>query len=330
MNKKKSFFDWLFKKKKKKSLDIKKQSIKKKKNLYSKLNNITNNIFKKIKHFFSNNNLDKNFFKKLEEELILSDFGVKFSKKIINKVRVQVNSQCITEVDNAYLIFQNILKKILSKSPPYENNINNKPHIILIVGSNGVGKTSAIGKLTKKYINSGHSVVLAAGDTFRPGAVDQLKKWGKINSVPVISQLLGADSASVIYDTIQSAKAKKIDVVIADTAGRLHNKISLMQELKKIVSVIKKIDKNAPHEILLVLDATNGQNSILQTKTFNKYLNINGIILTKLDGTAKGGVIFYIIQKFSIPINYISVGENIDDFYSFKNKNYLDNFFFKK
>ena len=191
----------------------------------------------------------------------------------------------------------------------------------------GVGKTTTIGKLTKQFQNDGKSVILAAGDTFRAAAVEQLQVWGQRNDVPVIAQHTGADSASVIYDAIEAAKARKVDVVIADTAGRLQNKSNLMEELRKIVRVMQKIDPTAPHEVMLTLDAGTGQNAISQAKLFSDVAPVTGITLTKLDGTAKGGVIFSIADQFQIPIRYIGVGEGIDDLRPFVAQDFIDALF---
>ena len=192
------------------------------------------------------------------------------------------------------------------------------------MGVNGVGKTTTIGKLAKQFQNEGKKVMLAAGDTFRAAAVEQLQVWGQRNDVPVIAQHTGADSASVIYDAIEAAKARGVDVVIADTAGRLQNKSNLMEELRKIVRVMKKIDDSAPHEIMLTLDAGTGQNAISQAKLFSEVAPVTGITLTKLDGTAKGGVIFSIADQFQIPIRYIGVGEGIDDLRPFESKDFIE------
>ncbi|CAK2211763.1 Signal recognition particle receptor FtsY [Vibrio crassostreae] len=201
------------------------------------------------------------------------------------------------------------------------------PYVILMVGVNGVGKTTTIGKLAKQFQNEGKKVMLAAGDTFRAAAVEQLQVWGQRNDVPVIAQHTGADSASVIYDAIEAAKARGVDVVIADTAGRLQNKSNLMEELRKIVRVMKKIDDSAPHEIMLTLDAGTGQNAISQAKLFSEVAPVTGITLTKLDGTAKGGVIFSIADQFQIPIRYIGVGEGIDDLRPFESKDFIEALF---
>jgi fused signal recognition particle receptor len=202
-----------------------------------------------------------------------------------------------------------------------------KPYVILMVGVNGVGKTTTIGKLAKRLQNEGKSVMLAAGDTFRAAAVEQLQVWGNRNNITVVAQHTGADSASVIYDAFNSAKAKNVDVLIADTAGRLQNKANLMEELSKIVRVMKKIDPDAPHEVLLTLDAGTGQNAISQAKLFNSTVPVTGICLTKLDGTAKGGIIFAIADQFRIPVRFIGVGEGIDDLREFDARDFIDALF---
>ncbi len=204
---------------------------------------------------------------------------------------------------------------------------SDSPFVILVVGVNGSGKTTTIGKLAKQFQGEGKKVMLAAGDTFRAAAVEQLQVWGQRNDVPVIAQHTGADSASVIYDAIEAAKARGVDVVIADTAGRLQNKSNLMEELRKIVRVMKKIDDSAPHEIMLTLDAGTGQNAISQAKLFSEVAPVTGITLTKLDGTAKGGVIFSIADQFQIPIRYIGVGEGIDDLRPFESKDFIEALF---
>jgi fused signal recognition particle receptor len=201
------------------------------------------------------------------------------------------------------------------------------PYVILMVGVNGVGKTTTIGKLAKQFQMQGNSVMLAAGDTFRAAAVEQLQVWGERNDIAVIAQQTGADSASVIFDAISAAKARGVDVLIADTAGRLQNKSHLMEELKKVVRVMKKIDKNAPHEVMLTLDAGTGQNALSQTKLFDEAVGLTGLTLTKLDGTAKGGVIFAIADKYNIPIRYLGVGEGIDDLRPFCSNDFIDALF---
>ncbi|MDD7424889.1 MAG: signal recognition particle-docking protein FtsY, partial [[Actinobacillus] rossii] len=210
---------------------------------------------------------------------------------------------------------------------PLEIDASKKPYVILMVGVNGVGKTTTIGKLARQFQQQGKSVMLAAGDTFRAAAVEQLQVWGERNHIPVIAQSTGSDSASVIFDAMQSAAARNIDILIADTAGRLQNKNNLMDELKKIVRVMKKYDETAPHEIMLTLDAGTGQNAISQAKLFNEAVGLTGISLTKLDGTAKGGVIFAIADQFNLPIRYIGVGEKIEDLRTFKADEFIDALF---
>jgi len=213
---------------------------------------------------------------------------------------------------------------------PLEIPSSENPFVILMVGVNGVGKTTTIGKLAKQFQAEGKSVMLAAGDTFRAAAVEQLQVWGERNDVTVIAQHTGADSASVIFDAISAAKARKVDVLIADTAGRLQNKSHLMDELEKVVRVIKKLDKNAPHEVMLTLDAGTGQNALSQTKLFDEAVGLTGLTLTKLDGTAKGGVVFAIANKHNIPIRYLGVGEGINDLRPFNDDDFVDALFDKQ
>ncbi|MEP4392457.1 signal recognition particle-docking protein FtsY, partial [Marinobacter sp.] len=210
---------------------------------------------------------------------------------------------------------------------PLEIDAGKKPYVILMVGVNGVGKTTTIGKLTKLFQRDGKSVMLAAGDTFRAAAVEQLQVWGERNNVPVVAQHTGADSASVIFDAVQSAQSRGVDVVIADTAGRLQNKDNLMSELEKVVRVMKKLDESAPHEVMLVLDAGTGQNALSQAQVFQQAVGVSGITLTKLDGTAKGGIVFAIARQLQLPIRYIGVGEQVDDLRSFDARTFVDALF---
>jgi len=262
--------------------------------------------------------IDANVLDQLEALLLTADVGVDVTKKIIDSLLEKVVRKELGDADALYRALQEILQQQLQ---PYAQPINmagnKKPFVVLVVGVNGVGKTTTIGKLAKRFQNDGKSVMLAAGDTFRAAAVEQLQAWGERNNVVVVAQHTGADSASVIFDAIQSAQAKQIDVLIADTAGRLHNKDNLMEELKKVVRVIKKLDETAPHEVMLVLDAGTGQNALLQTEQFRQAVNVTGITLTKLDGTAKGGIIFALGEKFGLPIRFIGVGEGVDDLQPF-------------
>ena len=254
----------------------------------------------------------------IEVQLLTSDIGVDATSEIVEYLRERVSRNEIQTAQKLNEIIKERLEKIVEPCAR-KLTIDDKqsPYVILIVGVNGVGKTTTIGKLTKKLQSDGKSVMLAAGDTFRAAAVEQLKEWGARNNVPVVSQHTGADSASVIFDAISSAKTKGVDVVIADTAGRLHTKDNLMEELKKVVRVIKKIDNTAPHEIMLVIDSTTGQNAISQVDAFNTAVGLTGLTITKLDGTAKGGVVFSLAKKFGIPIRFIGVGEGVDDLQEF-------------
>ncbi|HNV54144.1 MAG TPA: signal recognition particle-docking protein FtsY, partial [Pseudomonadales bacterium] len=220
----------------------------------------------------------------------------------------------LADADALHAALRAALSEILQPvSLPLQIDDSKRPYVLLVIGVNGVGKTTTIGKLAKRYGQQGKKVMLAAGDTFRAAAVEQLKVWGERNQVPVVAQQSGADSASVLFDALSAAKARGIDLLIADTAGRLHNKAHLLEELKKVVRVLKKIDPEAPHEVLLVLDASTGQNALNQAQQFRDAVDVSGIALTKLDGTAKGGVIFAIAQQLGLPIRFIGVGEAIDD-----------------
>ncbi|MGQ4003571.1 signal recognition particle-docking protein FtsY [Francisellaceae bacterium CB52] len=275
--------------------------------------------------------VDEELLEEIEMQLLTADIGVEATDEIVNHLRDKVARNELQTVDMLNEIIKEKLTEILKPSEqPLTINTQNTPHVILVVGVNGVGKTTTIGKLTKKLQLEGKSVLLAAGDTFRAAAVEQLIEWGDRNNTQVVHQKEGADSASVIYDAISSAKAKGIDVLIADTAGRLHNKDNLMQELKKVIKVIKKVDGTAPHEVMLVLDATTGGNALSQAEAFNDLVNLTGITITKLDGTAKGGVVFSIAKKMNKPIRFIGVGEKIDDLQVFNAKNFTEALFSNK
>ncbi|CAH0239292.1 signal recognition particle-docking protein FtsY [Pseudomonas brassicacearum] len=263
--------------------------------------------------------IDDELLEDIETRLLTADVGVEATSVIIQSLTQKVARKQLTDADALYKSLQGELTSLLKPvEKPLVIASQNKPFVILVVGVNGAGKTTTIGKLAKKLQLEGKKVMLAAGDTFRAAAVEQLQVWGERNKIPVIAQHTGADSASVIFDAVQAAKARGIDVLIADTAGRLHTKDNLMEELKKVRRVIGKLDADAPHEVLLVLDAGTGQNAINQAKQFNQTVELTGLALTKLDGTAKGGVIFALAKQFGLPIRYIGVGEGIDDLRSFE------------
>ena len=286
------------------------------------------NIGAGFRSFFLGKKIDDELFEELEEQLLIADIGVPTTSKIIKNLTEHASRK---ELQDAELLYQQLkveMADILEPvAQPLEIDSTKKPYVILMVGVNGVGKTTTIGKLARKFQAEGKSVMLAAGDTFRAAAVEQLQVWGERNHIPVVAQSTGSDSASVIFDAMQSAAARNIDILIADTAGRLQNKNNLMDELKKIVRVMKKYDETAPHEIMLTLDAGTGQNAISQAKLFNDAVGLTGISLTKLDGTAKGGVIFAIADQFKLPIRYIGVGEKIEDLREFNAKEFIEALF---
>ncbi|MGP2705266.1 signal recognition particle-docking protein FtsY, partial [Serratia marcescens] len=246
---------------------------------------------------------------------------------IITSLTQHASRKQLKDAEALYGKLKEEMSEILAKVDQPLDVSGKTPYVILMVGVNGVGKTTTIGKLARQFQAEGKSVMLAAGDTFRAAAVEQLQVWGERNRIPVVAQHTGADSASVIFDAVQAAKARGIDVLIADTAGRLQNKSHLMEELKKIVRVMKKLDDQAPHEVMLTLDASTGQNAVSQAKLFNEAVGLTGITLTKLDGTAKGGVIFAIADQFGIPIRYIGVGEGIEDLRPFKADDFIEALF---
>ena len=276
---------------------------------------------------FSGKKIDDDLFEELEEQLLIADVGVDTTRKIIDNLTAHASRKELKDAEVLYGKLREEMSDILAKVDKPLVIEDKKPYVILMVGVNGVGKTTTIGKLARQYQSEGKSVMLAAGDTFRAAAVEQLQVWGERNKIPVVAQHTGADPASVIFDAIQSAQAKGVDVLIADTAGRLQNKSHLMEELKKIVRVMKKLDENAPHEIMLTLDASTGQNAVSQAKLFDDAVGLTGITLTKLDGTAKGGVIFSIADQFGIPIRYIGIGEGIEDLRPFKADDFIEALF---
>lgn len=267
--------------------------------------------------------IDDELLEEIETQLLMADIGIDATTTIVDNLTKAVDRKQLKDGDALYEALQQQLRDLLVpvekplELEPQTVEGNKTPVVILVVGVNGVGKTTTIGKLAKRLQSEGKEVMLAAGDTFRAAAVEQLKVWGERNDVPVVAQHTGADSASVIYDALSSAQSKGVDVLIADTAGRLHNKGHLMEELAKVKRVMGKLDSNAPHEVLLVLDAGTGQNALSQAEQFQQAAGVTGIALTKLDGTAKGGIIFALSEKFKLPVRFIGVGEGIDDLQPF-------------
>ncbi|MBH3433318.1 signal recognition particle-docking protein FtsY [Pseudomonas citronellolis] len=269
--------------------------------------------------FLGKKAIDDDLLDEIETRLLTADVGVEATTAIVQNLTRRVARKELADSEALYKALQEELAGLLRPvEQPLAIAAGKQPYVILVVGVNGVGKTTTIGKLAKKLQQDGKKVMLAAGDTFRAAAVEQLQVWGERNNIAVIAQHTGADSASVIFDAVQAAKARGVDVLIADTAGRLHTKDNLMEELKKVRRVIGKLDDTAPHEVLLVLDAGTGQNAINQAKQFNNAVELTGLALTKLDGTAKGGVIFALAKQFGLPIRYIGVGEGIDDLRTFE------------
>ena len=276
--------------------------------------------------------VDEEVLDELEEVLISSDVGVETTLKIIDKIESRVKKDKVLGTDELQNILKEEIAKLLEEKDSNYNSTshfdeNNEPYVIMVVGVNGVGKTTTIGKLAHQFKAAGKKVVLGASDTFRAAAVDQLVIWSERVGVPIIQQGMGADPASVAFDTLQSAKAQNADVVIIDTAGRLHNKVNLMNELSKIKNVMQKVIPNAPHEILLVIDGSTGQNAFEQAKQFSQATDINALAVTKLDGTAKGGVIIGISDQMQIPVKYIGVGEQMEDLQLFDKKSFVDSLF---
>ncbi|RPA58831.1 signal recognition particle-docking protein FtsY [Shewanella frigidimarina] len=277
---------------------------------------------------FRGKKINEELFEELEEQLLIADVGVETTNKLIKSLTEHASRKQLKDAEALYDLMREEMQKMLDPvAIPLVPDNANGPFVILMIGVNGVGKTTTIGKLAKQYQSQGKSVMLAAGDTFRAAAVEQLQVWGQRNNIPVVAQHTGADSASVIFDALQAAKARKVDVLIADTAGRLQNKSHLMEELKKVVRVMKKLDPDSPHEVMLTLDASTGQNAISQAQLFKEAVGVTGITISKLDGTAKGGVIFAIADKFSIPIRHIGVGEQIDDLRTFNSNDFIEALF---
>jgi fused signal recognition particle receptor len=310
---------------------------KEKKSLFARLkeslSRTKENLGSGIVSLFKGKAIDDELYEDLETQLLVADVGMDTTQKIINHLTDSASRKDLKDAEALLDILKQQMSGMLANvnvplsDALQKHNADEGPFVILMVGVNGVGKTTTIGKLAKQFQQQGKKVMLAAGDTFRAAAVEQLQVWGERNSIPVIAQHTGADSASVLYDALEAAKSRGSDILIADTAGRLQNKDNLMEELKKVVRVMKKLNPNAPHEVMLTLDAGTGQNAISQAKLFNEAVGLTGITLTKLDGTAKGGVIFSVADQFGIPIRYIGVGESIDDLRQFDGEEFIDALF---
>ena len=314
------FFKNIFSASKKESLD--KGLEKSKTSFFSKLNKI---IVGKSK-------IDNDFLDDLEEILISSDVGVNTTLKIIERIELRVAKDKYTGLNELNLLLKEEISLLLSENESLTSNDfeipkSEDPYVIMVVGVNGVGKTTTIGKLANQFKSKGLNVILGAGDTFRAAAIDQLQIWADRVGIPIIKQEMGSDPASVAFDTLTAAKHQNADVVIIDTAGRLHNKVNLMNELSKIKRVMQKVIPNSPQEILLILDGSTGHNAFEQAKQFISTTDVNSLAITKLDGTAKGGVVIGISDEFKIPVKYIGVGEGIDDLQTFNKHEFVDSFF---
>jgi fused signal recognition particle receptor len=297
---------------------------------FERLKRTRDNLAMGLSALVSGKKIDEDLYEELETALLTADLGVETTTKVIERLRTESKLGELKDASALKINLKNILKEILKPCAiplNIEKVREDLPFVILMVGVNGAGKTTTIGKLALKYKDQGKKVMLAAGDTFRAAAVEQLKAWGDRTNTPVISQPTGSDSASVIFDALNAAIARHMDVLICDTAGRLQNKENLMEELKKIVRVMKKIDESVPNEVLLVLDATTGQNAVSQLKIFGDAVNVSGLALTKLDGTAKGGVTFSLADKFKIPLRYVGIGESKEDLREFDIDNFVDALF---
>ena len=307
------------------SLD-KEDSAKVKKSFFERLKKTRENLAYGLSALIVGKKIDEDLYEDLETALLTADLGVDTTEYVINKLKEESKAR---DLHDANALKANLKKILIDILKPCEVHLKVEkkeglPFVILMVGVNGAGKTTTIGKLAMKFKSQGLKVMLGAGDTFRAAAVEQLKEWGNRTDVPVISQPTGSDSASVLFDALSSAKSKNVDVLICDTAGRLQNKDNLMEELKKIVRVMKKISDDVPHEVLLVLDAATGQNAVSQTKLFSEAVNVTGLCLTKLDGTAKGGVVFALADKYQIPVRFVGIGEKTEDLRVFDVDNFVD------
>ena len=300
----------------------------------SKLKSLKHGLTKTRKNFISKldrillgkKELDEDIIEQLEELLISSDIGVKTTLELIERIEERISRSKLDDVKEVRSILKNYILEILLKNHS-KLIFNKKPFIMMVVGVNGTGKTTTIGKLAYKYKKNRKNVLLAAADTFRAAAIEQLEEWAKRAQIDLIKQKEGADPSAVAFDAVKAAVSRNVDILIIDTAGRLHTKVNLMEELKKMKRVIKKVVPDAPHEILLVLDANTGQNAISQTKMFNEALDVTGIVMTKLDGTAKGGIVVAVTNEFNIPIRYIGVGEKIEDLREFNPEEFVEAIF---
>lgn len=278
-----------------------------------------------LSFFTGGQKIDDDLLEELESELLMADVGLEVTQRVVNQLKKSVDRKDVDDPEALRALLRAELIDILQPcDQPLAIDDTKKPYVILMVGVNGSGKTTTIGKLTRKLQAGGKSVMLAAGDTFRAAAVEQLQTWGERNQVPVIAQGTGADSASVIFDALQAAQARNIDVLIADTAGRLHTQAGLMDELKKVTRVLSKLDPSAPHEVMIVLDGSTGQNALNQAQQFHDVINLTGVTITKLDGTAKGGIVFAVAEKLGIPLRFIGVGESVDDLRPFDKEEFVD------
>lgn len=305
----------------------------KKKKLDKGLEKTKTSVFSKLsKAVVGKSTIDDEVLDNLEEVLITSDVGVQTTIKIIENIEERVKKDKYLGINELNVMLREEITKLLDNSKnedliDFDFEKRDEPYVIMVVGVNGVGKTTTIGKLAYKFKQAGKSVVVGAADTFRAAAIDQIKIWGERVDVPVIYQKMGSDPASVVFDTLQSAKAKNADVVIIDTAGRLHNKVNLMNELTKVKKVMTRIIPDTPNEILLILDASTGQNAIEQAKQFTAATEVNSLAVTKLDGTAKGGVVIGVSEQFKIPVKYIGIGEQMEDLQVFNSKEFVDSLF---
>ena len=295
-----------------------------KQSFFSRLKRSRDNFAQSMSALIRGRKIDDDLYDELETDLLTADLGGDTTYKVIDRLREESRLRDLSDAAALRKRLKKILSEILDPCQEPLVLVDHKPFVILMVGVNGAGKTTTIGKLARKYQDQGYSVMLAAGDTFRAAAVEQLKEWGERANVPVIAQATGSDSASVIFDAVNAAYARNVDVLICDTAGRLQNKDNLMDELRKIVRVMKKIDQGVPHEVLLVLDGTTGQNAVSQVRAFKEAVNVSGLVLTKLDGSAKGGVVFTLADLFQIPIRYVGIGEKAEDLREFKVEPFVD------